>query len=160
MTTEQVNELLERYFAGETSLVEEKQLRTYFLTEELPTEHEQYLPLFAYWDLAAQASTPTKAARRRLPLRWLSAAAAAVLLLFVTNSWFNVQPELSNGFPAIAEVVATNEPQAVDWSKYEVTDKEEAIRILHAVLKTTSAELNRAPAAAIKNMSQIRSSFK
>ncbi|MEM1357390.1 MAG: hypothetical protein AAGF89_04285 [Bacteroidota bacterium] len=159
MTTEQVNELLERYFAGETSLAEEKQLRTYFLTEELSTEHEQYLPLFAYWDLAAQAAPSTKVVRRRLSLRWLSAA-AAVMLLLVANSWFKVQPDLSGDFPMFAEAVEAKEPKTVDWSKYEVTDKEEAIRILHAVLKTTSAELNRVPAVAIKNMNQVRSALK
>lgn len=158
MTTDQVNELLERYFAGETSLAEEATLRTYFLKEEVAPEHEQYTPLFAYWDLAATAGKSTKVVRRRLPLRWLSTAAAAVILLLVTNSWFEQKPEL--GSFTMAESVTVKEATTVDWSKHEVTNQEDAIRILHAVLKTTSAELNGAPVSAIQEIRKVRQALK
>lgn len=51
MERQQINDLLEKYFAGETSLAEEKNLRTYFKnTTNLPPEWEEYKILFAYFD--------------------------------------------------------------------------------------------------------------
>lgn len=43
-----INQLLDRYWKGETSLEEEEILRTFFSQEELPAELQSYKPLFAY----------------------------------------------------------------------------------------------------------------
>jgi len=43
---EMMNELLEKYFRGETSLTEEKELKKYYSTGKVATEHEIYRPLF------------------------------------------------------------------------------------------------------------------
>lgn len=43
-----INQLLERYWSGETSLEEEKILRTFFSQEDLPAELQRYKDLFAY----------------------------------------------------------------------------------------------------------------
>lgn len=42
-----IEQLLERYWAAETSLKEERILRTFFCQPELPAQLEQYRPLFA-----------------------------------------------------------------------------------------------------------------
>lgn len=41
-----MKELLEKYFEGETSLAEEKQLMNYFQSENISPELEKYKPLF------------------------------------------------------------------------------------------------------------------
>lgn len=43
-----IDQLLERYWNAETSLEEEEILRAFFSQEEIPSELEQYRPLFVY----------------------------------------------------------------------------------------------------------------
>ena len=43
-----INQLLDRYWNGETSLEEEKILRTFFSQDELPAELKPYQALFSY----------------------------------------------------------------------------------------------------------------
>ena len=51
MERQQINNLLEKYLEGKTSLAEEKNLKTYFKnTANLPPEWEEYRVLFAYFD--------------------------------------------------------------------------------------------------------------
>ncbi len=45
-----IEELLERYFEGETSAAEERQIRAFFASGEVPEHLAAYKPLFAYFD--------------------------------------------------------------------------------------------------------------
>jgi len=45
-----INQLLERYWRGESSLEEEDILRAFFNQEDIPAELSQYKPVFAYGD--------------------------------------------------------------------------------------------------------------
>jgi hypothetical protein len=47
---EMMNELLEKYFRGETSLAEEKELKLYFSKENVSPEHEIFRALFEEFD--------------------------------------------------------------------------------------------------------------
>jgi hypothetical protein len=47
---EKMNELLDKYFRGETSLAEEEILKSYFLSEAVKSEHESYRVLFEVFD--------------------------------------------------------------------------------------------------------------
>lgn len=139
-------EILERYFVGETSLSEEKVLRDYFRAGDIHPDITEYKDLFAYWDAAGEIKAPAR--RRRLPIRWLSAAAAAVLLLFAVNLWIVPNPE-----PELSELVMT-ETKTVDWSKYEVTDEKEAYIVLRAALKTASTSMNNSTKGVIQEVGQ------
>lgn len=44
-----LNDILNRYFEGETSAEEERQLRAFFTSEDVPPEWIAYRPLFAYF---------------------------------------------------------------------------------------------------------------
>jgi len=48
-----IDQLIDRYFDGQTSLEEEKILRAFFNQEELPEQYAQYAPLFEYEQQAA-----------------------------------------------------------------------------------------------------------
>jgi len=146
--------LLDRYFLGETSLKEEQQLRAYFQDGDIHPELAAYPPLFSYWEQAGEIVSPMikrSTVRRRLPIRWLTAAAASAVLLLSLNTWVG-PPNTPTG--PIAEA------QPIDWSKYEVTDPEEAIRILHGVLKTASTEINRGPKIAIRELGEVSKMLK
>lgn len=45
-----MEELLERYFEGETSAAEEKLIRAFFASGEVPEHLAAYIPLFAYFE--------------------------------------------------------------------------------------------------------------
>jgi hypothetical protein len=44
-----IDSLLVKYFAGETDLKEEAQLRNYFNSDLVNSNHKQYIPLFSYF---------------------------------------------------------------------------------------------------------------
>jgi hypothetical protein len=165
MTHPEAEILLHRYFEGTTSLDEETRLREYFRAGDVHPDLAELDPLFAYWDEAAKVMAPpalpladTKqkrtAVRRRMPLRWLSTAAAAVMLLFVVGTWFN------NSDSLMGSRTAQVEPKVIDWSKYEVTDPEEAYKVLRNALGTASAEMNRSARITVKEISAARSALK
>ena len=157
LTHTEAEKLLHRYFEGNTTLKEEAELRAYFRAGEVRADLAELDPLFAYWEAAAKMKAPSVkngAVRRRLPLRWLSAAAVAVLLLFAAGNWFGQQPGL-------AEIpIAEAEKTTIDWSKYEVTDPEEAYKVLRNALGTASAEMNRSARLTAKEISAARRMLK
>lgn len=54
MECNKIEILLEKYFQGETTIVEEKELRTYFSSSDVATHLEQYKPLFGYFSVAKE----------------------------------------------------------------------------------------------------------
>ena len=81
-------QLLERYFQGETSLIEEEQLSTFFCNAQLPNDLLPYRTLFRFFqDEAAMmpldsAIQHTIRPRRNLLRLWAPLIAAAGILLF------------------------------------------------------------------------------
>ena len=88
-----IEELLERYFEGETSAAEEKQIRAFFASGEVPEHLAAYAPLFAYLD-PEPVSVPFRSAnRKRAALYLFSGVAACVLaLLGVTRLLYPADP--------------------------------------------------------------------
>jgi hypothetical protein len=87
---ERMNELLEKYFRGETNLAEEKELKQYFAGDNIKPEHEVYQALFGAFnqELSEKANAPLKKVlpRQQTVKRiWIktfaySGVAAAILL--------------------------------------------------------------------------------
>ncbi|MCP4975883.1 MAG: hypothetical protein GY931_06945 [Maribacter sp.] len=82
MELDRIEKLLEKYLEASTSVAEEKELRTYFSQESVPTHLEQYAPMFKYFSLAKEErftkQVPLKT--RRDYFKWASIAAVAVLM--------------------------------------------------------------------------------
>lgn len=91
-----MEELLERYFEGETSAAEEKRIRAFFASGEVPEHLAAYAPLFAYFDeeIERNVSVPFRPGnRRRSALYLLSGVAACVLaLLGLTRLLYPADP--------------------------------------------------------------------
>jgi hypothetical protein len=84
--------LLEKYFEGETSIAEEKELKDYFTSSNVAPHLEQYQPLFGYFSLAKEQKftpeVPLHSIKRKVA--WLSLAASVVLMLGIgTYTYFN-----------------------------------------------------------------------
>ena len=91
---EMMKELLEKYFRGETSLSEEKELKHYFSKGDVVPEHEIYRPMFEVFDLELndKASSPLLKVipkQRKIKQIWIKTfaftgiAASLVLLMWV-----------------------------------------------------------------------------
>jgi len=82
MELDRIEKLLEKYLEASTSVAEEKELRTYFSQESVPTHLEQYAPMFQYFSLAKEErftkQVPLKT--RRDYFKWASVAAVTVLM--------------------------------------------------------------------------------
>ncbi|MET3027573.1 hypothetical protein ABXT06_12915 [Flavobacterium sp. UW10123] len=90
MELNKIEEILEKYFQGETSIAEENQLKEYFSSSNVAQHLEQYKPMFGYFSQAKeQKSTyeiPLQTKKRNVA--WLSIAASAVVLLGIGTYFF------------------------------------------------------------------------
>ena len=122
--------LLNKFMAGETSLAEEQVLAQYFRTHELDEELMEYKEMFTLFDngeVDIELETETsqhlnigdigkirmlpKAVRERpkiVALKWLTAAAACVLLLLI----FHFGQKQAEEKSVVAEVAERSTPQA------------------------------------------------
>jgi hypothetical protein len=82
-----IEELLEKYFQGETSIAEEKELTNYFSSSNVAQHLEQYQPLFGYFSLAKEQINPRElpelSTKKEATSKsvWWSLAASVVILL-------------------------------------------------------------------------------
>ncbi|MFV8392564.1 hypothetical protein [Flavobacterium sp. LB2P6] len=120
-------DLLEKYFQGETSIAEENELRNYFSSSNVAQHLEQYKPIFGYFSLAKghqftpEIPLPTK----NRTVAWISIAASVVVLLGIgTYAYYS------------ADVVHKNQ----DLGTYN--DPEEAFRATQKALSLLSDNVN------------------
>jgi hypothetical protein len=85
MALDRIEKLVEKYFEGETSIAEEKELKAYFSSSDVAQHLEQYKPVFGYFSQAKQeqftATISLKSKRKQKRLAWLSVAAAVVVMV-------------------------------------------------------------------------------
>ena len=138
-------ELMDRYFAGQTSLREEQALRDYFTQERVAGELTEYRALFTYWSSQAEVTAPVRKAERRQLPRWIMAVAAGLLLLLVARLALRSQRPALTGFPVA-------ERQEIDWSRYEITDEKQALQFVRTVLSNTSDRFQSGPRITIREL--------
>jgi len=98
-----IEELIDRYFEGQTSCEEERELRRFFTRESVPEHLQVYRPLFTCLEQEVQAFREEKStaaakipSRRRRFIYMISGIAAGVLLLIGiagTKQYLHVTPE-------------------------------------------------------------------
>lgn len=90
MELDKIENILEKYFQGETTITEENELKKYFSSPNVAQHLEQYKPMFGYFSqVKEQKSTyeiPLQSKKRNVA--WLSIAASTVLLLGVGAYFF------------------------------------------------------------------------
>jgi hypothetical protein len=121
-------ELLNKYFDGETSALEEKQLRLYFRSVEIADDLKPYKPLFAYIDeetelqnAAKQADSKQSFSLKRKILYIATAAAACAAILLSINLFNQSQqlPLISKGSFAIIDGQYYTDAQLVKSIAFE-----------------------------------------
>lgn len=165
MEYQNINDLLERYFAGETTSQEEQTLRQFFQnTPNIPVEWKPYQPLFQFFaaektikldqqfegQLMDSINTIPKASARVVSLRWIIRVAAAVVAMAIAL-WQFYPTQIAKPTPPLAKV----EKSTIDWSKYEPKTEEEAIRITQKAFHRLAYELERGTSMAASNVEKM-----
>jgi len=158
MTTKDIQQLLDRYFDGETSLEEEASLKQYFQGTNIDPSLRVFQPLFRFLDSERQATISPSfneklmnriQGERRLHLRRILAPvariAAVVVVLIGVAVFFTRKPE-----PA--------EAVAINWEQYEPQSDAEAIAEATAALKLLGEKLNGSAKTASKELDKIEKS--
>lgn len=86
MESARVRLLIEAYFEGETSLLEEQELQNYFINNDVAPEFKEYTVLFSAFAKAKKETSPHPIQlpdvekKPRSPLRWTTGVAAAIVV--------------------------------------------------------------------------------
>ncbi|MCO6493251.1 MAG: hypothetical protein J5I98_32825 [Phaeodactylibacter sp.] len=156
-----MEQLLEKYFEGETSLKEEHRLRSYFQRDDVPENMKAYQPLFQHLareqrhELGSDfdqklirqlaAGRPEAKVRRLAARNWALRIAAAVAIGL--GVWWAYLP---------GGALQPPQQAGVDWSKYEVQSASEAFRLTSTALLKASSELNHGTATAAREMDKLK----
>ena len=128
MALDRIENLLEKYFEAETSIIEEKELKDYFASTDVARHLEQYKPIFGYAVQAKQEQFTAKIplnTKKRKSVVWLSTAASVLVLLGVGLYTFNNY----------------NQPKSNDLGTYD--DPEVAFRETQKALAMISKHVNK-----------------
>ncbi|KAF2513729.1 hypothetical protein EYY60_05740 [Flavobacterium zhairuonense] len=102
MELDRIENILEKYFQGDTTIAEEKELKEYFSSPNVAQHLEQYKPMFGYFSQVKQQKStqeiPLQTKKRNVA--WLSIAASAVVLLGIGTYFFASQEKTT---PAVAQ---------------------------------------------------------
>jgi len=83
MELNNIEKILEKYLEAKTTIAEEKELRNYFSSSNVPAHLEQYKHLFQYFTIAknetSSKSVPLKP--RKKSYKWLTVAASLILAI-------------------------------------------------------------------------------
>ncbi len=129
-----IEELLEKYFQGETSIAEEKELTNYFSSSNVAQHLEQYQPLFGYFSLAKEQINPNELPE--LPTQkeaiskpvWWSFAASVVILLGIGMYVYTTNEAKTS--------VASNELGTYDTPEEAFRETQKALALLSGHVNT------------------------
>ena len=98
MAFNKIEIILEKYFQGETSIAEEKELRSYFSSPNVAPHLEQYKSMFDYFTQAKKQEFVQEIPQitKKRNVMWLSVAASAVVLLGIATFFMINNDELVN----------------------------------------------------------------
>lgn len=133
MELNKIEVLINKYFEGETSIPEEKQLRDFFASDEVPENLLQYKSVFGYFSEAKKEKAPVSAfAAPKRSFRWMSVAASATILLAIgTFAYFNTeQYNESLGSFTDPEIAFQETQQALDLLSLKVNQGVETVQYI------------------------------
>lgn len=113
MELNKIENILEKYFQGETTIAEENQLKQYFSSPDVAQHLEQYKPIFGYFSQVKQQKStqeiPLKTKKRNVA--WLSIAASVVVLLGIGTYLFVSEKNAAPAVAAQSELGTYDDPE-------------------------------------------------
>lgn len=129
---ENVNELLEKYFRGETTLVEEKFLKQYFKTDQVLPKYEMYRPLFEVFsqesleepNVSFQRMMPKQRKIKRIGIQTFAYSGIAATLLLAL--WFS-RPQINDNYAIIRGKKIDNKEYAQRYAEAKINKVNELL---------------------------------
>ena len=121
-----VEQLLEKYFQGETTIAEEKQLKAYFSSNDVAPHLAKYQSLFGYFETQKETQFEQKLPlqpRKQNNVKWIGIAASFVVLFGLATFYY---------YPS--------EPKQEDLGTYD--NPEEAFIATQKALQMVSEQVN------------------
>ena len=114
--------LIEKYFQGETSIAEEKELRSYFSSPDVAPHLEHYKAMFGYFTEAKQQKFTQEIPQqtKKQKVMWLSIA-ASIVVLFGMVTFFMINTD---------EAVTQNELGSYDSPEQAFRETQKALALL------------------------------
>jgi len=124
MDLNNIEKIIEKYLEAETSIAEEKELRSYFSSPNVAPHLKQYKYLFQYFTIAKNetSSKPVPLKPRKNNFKWLTVAASLVLAI---------------GFYTFSEVKTNQEEEALQ-AYYQT---KEALQLLSSNFNTGTEKM-------------------
>ena len=118
MELHNIKQLLEKYFEGQTSIQEEKELKNYFASENISPELMQYQDLFAYFSEEQQTETQKEfVLKQKTQQKWLWMAASAIIVLTI-------------GFTFLKQPIASDDLGTFDNPEIAFEETQKALQLL------------------------------
>ena len=142
MELHKIEILVDKYFSGETSIAEEKQLKEYFLSPDVAPHLEQYKAVFGYFKQAKQeqfSKTVPLQPRKRSYVAWISVAASVAVLsgtLYFMNQ-SSEQPNQNLGTFDDPEVAFQETQKALNMVSENVNEGVKSIDYINEYNQTT-----------------------
>ena len=86
-----VEQLIEKYFQGATTIAEEKQLKAYFSSNDVAPHLVKYQPLFGYFETQKETQFAQKLPlqpRKQNNVKWMGIAASFIILFGLATFYF------------------------------------------------------------------------
>ena len=90
MELNNIEQLLEKYFEGETSVAEEQQLKEYFNSEHVASHLEVHKPLFSYFSQSKKDKMNFSSilpSKKRIYTLWIGVAASLLFIVGIITFW-------------------------------------------------------------------------
>ncbi|PXY44234.1 hypothetical protein [Flavobacterium hydrophilum] len=112
MELNKIENILEKYFQGETSIAEENELKEYFSSPNVAQHLKQYQPIFGYFSQVKEQKMtqeiPLQTKKRKVA--WLSIAASIVILLGI-GAFYYVSDNSTDNVVAKSELGTYDNPE-------------------------------------------------
>ena len=148
MKQSEIQELLEKYFAGESTLQEEELLRIYFQAPvaEIPKQYLPYRPLFNFFeDERTVTMGRTVRNRRILSREYGTFGKIAATIAILAAAWWLVPQANTSG-----------NPEAFNWEAHQPETPEEAYRVTRSAFLRLAGELNQGAKMAAQEMEKVK----
>jgi hypothetical protein len=112
MELNKIENILEKYFQGETNIAEENELNEYFSSSNVAQHLKQYQPIFSYFSQVKEQKMtqeiPLQAKKRNVT--WLSIAASIAILLGI-GTFYYLSDNSTNTVAAKSELGTYDNPE-------------------------------------------------
>ena len=145
MTTEYIKQLLDKYWAGDTSIEEERALKTFFSGGAVPEDLKKYVPLFL-WKAKQLQLKSSRTPKLPVNIQWYSLlkTVASVLLILTMGIGFYTHYQQEKEMDRIFSETYSNPEDALKETKIVIGKISSALNMAKdehpAIQKTDSAE--------------------